>query len=349
MEKSYLKIDGSMGEGGGQVLRASLALSMALGTPFHISNIRANRPKPGLKRQHLSCVTAAREICGARVEGDFMGSTSISFAPGKVRPGEYDFAIGTGGSVCLVLQALLPPLLAAPAPSRLSVSGGTHVPYAPSFEFMSETLFPRLEAMGPCISATMKRPGYMDVGGGKVSVAITPGDKFMPLQALEAAPHTGAEAIIYCHGIPDVGEREAKIMLAPDYADLGLEPQKLRFASKNNEATAPAGNGNAVILKLYQGESVTVLGEIGWRGRSAEVVARQACKRAMVFKRSGAPVERHLADQLLVPMALAGGGTFVTEKMTPHTRTCLDVIELFTPLKAQIEQEGGKCTRVTLK
>ena len=174
MADDIITIDGSMGEGGGQILRAALALSMAQGRPFKLVNIRANRTPPGLRRQHLLCVQAARELCGADVEGDALGSLTLSFAPGPLKPGEYRFAVGTGGSVTLVLQALVPALLFADAPSRLTVTGGTHVPFAPPFEFMRDTLFPQLERLGPKLSAVMKRIGYMEVGGGRVEVEIVP-------------------------------------------------------------------------------------------------------------------------------------------------------------------------------
>ena len=170
MNREYVLVDGSFGEGGGQILRASLALSMALGHPFRLINIRANRPKPGLKRQHLACVQAAQRICGAKVTGDVINSTEICFAPGTVQPGEYCFDIGSGGSCTLVLQALVPALLTASGPSRLTVTGGTHVPFAPPVEFLRDTLFPWLEKLGPRLSAHMDKPGFMQIGGGKITV-----------------------------------------------------------------------------------------------------------------------------------------------------------------------------------
>ncbi len=151
-----LTINGIMGEGGGQILRSSLALSLALGIPFRMVNIRANRSKPGLRPQHLACVKAAQDICDATVQGAELDSREIVFQPGEVKAGEYHFDIGTGGSVMLLLQAIIPPLLVANAPSVITVTGGTHVPKAPPFEFLCDCLFPRLEAMGPKLTALLK-------------------------------------------------------------------------------------------------------------------------------------------------------------------------------------------------
>ena len=353
MKDECIKIDGGMGEGGGQVLRSALALSMATGQPFRMFRIRANRPKPGLKRQHLTCVKAAQAVCRAEVRGDAVNSTELDFYPGAVQPGEYAFQVGTGGSVALVLQAVVPPLLFAGGPSRLTVSGGTHVPWAPPFEFMRDTLFPRLSALGPQLRAHMDRVGYMDIGGGSVTAEIIPAGPTEQAEpgsfALEeGGSFSGATAFIYAHGLPEgVVEREAAVLASRPYAALGLNEGNIEISQAGAPDSPEAGSGNMVLVKVCQGGFKTVFGECGWRGRSAEVVARQACKRALCFLRSGAPVEAHLADQLLVPLALAGGGTFVTERVTKHTQTCLDVIRLFTNAKTDVApHEAG--TRLTI-
>ena len=342
-------IDGSMGEGGGQVLRASLALSMALGKPFHIVGIRANRPKPGLKRQHLTCVQAAQAICKARVEGDAINSSALSFAPGPVQAGEYEFQVGTGGSVTLVLQAIVPPLLREKTPSRLTVTGGTHVPHAPPFEFMRDTLFPRLAALGARLTARLDRVGYMEKGGGSVTVDIQPSAIITPFHQEETGAWTGTEAVIYGHNLPaGVVDREITELLSATCAPLGLRPENIRREDDPASSRAIAGAGNMVLVTLRHGPYATVFGECGWRGRTAEVVARHTCRRALDFIRAGLPVEAHLADQMLVPLALAGGGSFVAEKITKHTQTCLAVIERFTGKKAKLAPTETKGTRITL-
>ena len=349
MKDEYIIIDGRMGEGGGQVLRASLALSMALGKPFRISNIRVNRPKPGLKRQHLTCVNAAQAVCGATVDGNAINSLELSFAPGPVRPGEYEFNVGTGGSVTMVLQAIMPPLLFGKRPSRLTVTGGTHVPFAPPFEFMRDTLFPRLETLGVRLAARMDRVGYMDIGGGSVTVDIQPATETTPFQESEAGGLESAEATVYGHNLPEgVVDREIDVLLSDANAPLGLTPETIRREDGPTKSGPIAGAGNMVLVIVRHGRHTTVFGECGWRGRAAEVVARQACKRALYFIRAGMPIEAHLADQLLVPLALAGGGAFATEKITSHTRTCLTVIEQFTGRKAMLTPIDKKGARVTL-
>ena len=191
-----LTINGIMGEGGGQILRASLALSMALGIPFRMVNIRANRPKPGLRAQHLACVKAAQEICDATVQGAEPDSREIIFQPRTVKAGGYHFDIGTGGSVMLLLQAVIPPLLVAGAPSTVTVTGGTHIPLAPPFEFLRDCLFPRLQAMGPKLTALLTDIGYMEEGGGSVTVTVEPVPQLRPLHLEKQYPHSSAMAII---------------------------------------------------------------------------------------------------------------------------------------------------------
>src|SRR5262245_17125561 len=168
-------IDGSSGEGGGQILRTALALSLVTGTPFRIQKIRAGRPKPGLLRQHLTAVQAAVEVGSASASGAELGSQELSFWPGKVRAGAYRFAIGPAGSACLVVQTVLPPLLLAGGPSSLVVEGGTHNPFAPPWDFLARAFFPLLQRMGARVSTTLERHGFFPAGGGRLRVEIEPG------------------------------------------------------------------------------------------------------------------------------------------------------------------------------
>ncbi len=349
---SYISIDGSTGEGGGQILRTALALSMALDRPFRMTNIRAKRPKSGLKRQHLTCIRAAQTICDATVEGDEINSTEVTFSPGVVKPGSYRIALGTGGSITLVCQALIPPLLFAAEPSHLEISGGTHVPYAPPFEFMRDTLFPMLERLGVKLHARMDRLGYMNIGGGSVHVDITPCPEPHVFVQPEPTPITKTTAVIYGHNLPEgILEREREL-LQKESPSLLLHEEDILCIDKNlgpDKMPLPVdGSGNMVILTVHQGEQKTVFGECGWRGRSAETVASHACKRAREFLSSHAPIEACLSDQLLVPLALAGGGSFVTQRLTKHTGTCLRIIELFTGRHAQTVHEQGRNIHVTV-
>ena len=346
METKYITVDGAAGEGGGQLLRASLALSMALGRPFRMVNIRAKRPKPGLKRQHLTCLRAAQAICQAEVTGDAINSTEISFVPGAVQAGTYRFDIGSGGSCTMVLQALVPPLLTASAPSRLTVTGGTHVPHAPPFEFLRDTLFPWLEKLGPRLTASMERPGFMQVGGGQVTVDITPCPALKMLEADECGAFIGIDGHIRAYNLHEgVAEREEAALRVEKFACLGLNAGNIHV---EKESRAETGPGNVVLLTVRRESGATVCTGIGQREVASEAVARQAADRAMAFLRAEVPVERHLADQLLVPLALAGGGNFLTEKPSLHTKTCMELLPLFMKIKARAIQENAKAWRITL-
>jgi RNA 3'-terminal phosphate cyclase (ATP) len=169
-----IEIDGSFGEGGGQILRSSLALAIVTGQPVRLSNIRAGRRKPGLMRQHLTAVNAAAAICGATVDGERIGATELTFTPGAVRAGEYQFSIGTAGSTTLVLQTVLLPLLTAGGPSRIVLEGGTHNPFAPPFDFLERAYLPLINRMGPNVRATLERPGFYPAGGGRIAIEIEP-------------------------------------------------------------------------------------------------------------------------------------------------------------------------------
>ena len=347
MDSEYITVDGAAGEGGGQLLRASLALSMALGRPFRMVNIRAKRPKPGLKRQHLTCLHAAQAICGAKITGDAINSLAISFVPGPVRPGDHHFDIGSGGSCTLVLQAIVPPLLTASASSRLTVTGGTHVPHAPPFEFLRDTLFPWLKKLGPRLAATMDRPGFMQVGGGSITVAIEPVSALMALEANACGAFIGASGHIRAYNLhAGVGERECAALQEEKFATLGLAADNILMETPSRAVEGP---GNVVLVTVRRESGMTVCTGIGQRDVKAESVARQAANRAMAFLQAEVPVEQHLADQLLVPLALAGGGSFLTEKPSLHTRTCMELLPLFTDIKARASQQNAKAWRITLE
>ena len=329
-----IEIDGRMGEGGGQVLRAALALSMATGRPLSLTNIRAGRPKPGLKRQHLACVKAAGEICGAGVEGAVLNSQALSFRPGPVRAGEYSFDIGGGGSCTLVLQAVLPPLLTASGPSRISVRGGTHVPMAPVYEYFQKSLLPWLERLGPGLSSRLYRSGFMQMGGGLMEVEMRPVPKLCPLDEAEPIEVESISGLIRSHGLDEsIGQREAGILRK--LRDLGS-------LSVENHPAGDCGPGNVVILELASAKGLTLTSGIGRPGLAAEKVAHQAINRALQFLGAHVPVDAHLADQLIVPLALAGGGRFLTEKPTLHTLTVMELLPLFIDLKAEALEAGPK-------
>ena len=328
-----IEIDGSEGEGGGQVLRTSLGLSAITGQPFRITKIRAKRSRSGLLRQHLTGVRAVAEVCGATVEGDHLGSTSLTFRPGPTRAGSYTFNVGTAGSAGLVLQAVLPPLLVADAPSTLVVTGGTHNPTSPPAPFLQHVLFPLIERMGPQVRIRLDRYGFYPAGGGQYTVEIAPAP-WRPLVLEERGAIRRVEPIALVANLPRrIAHRELDTLRAL----LGLEPR----AGRSDEVPS-AGPGNVVWIEAEAEHATEVFTAFGRKGASAEQVATEAGEECARWLASGAPVGEHLADQLLVPMALAAGGSYVASSLTEHTRTNAVIIGRFLDRRFSFEErEGG--------
>jgi len=322
-------IDGSEGEGGGQVLRYACALSLLTGEPFTIENIRGGREKSGLMRQHVTAIEAACVIGAAECSGLAVGSSSIVFRPGRVTPGDYHFAVGTAGSTGLVLQTILVPLMLADAPSRIVIEGGTHAMAAPPFEFIERTLLPVINRMGPTVSTRLARHGFFPRGGGRIEVDIDPA----PLRAIAcvergALRRVGATAILA--GIPfDVGERELK-MAAKTLPDWPPEA----FATR--QLPAEQGPGNALLIEAEFDHVTEVMSAFGKIGIPAERLAKTAAGRMGGYLASEAFAGPYLQDQLLLPFAMAGGGVFSTVKPSQHTLTAAALIERFTGVRFAI-------------
>jgi RNA 3'-terminal phosphate cyclase (ATP) len=336
----WIAIDGSQGEAGGQILRTSLALSLVTGKPFKMDRIRESRSKPGLLRQHLTAVRAAAAVGGARVAGAELGSRTVSFEPAHVGGGDYEFAIGTAGSTTLVFQTVLPALLAARARSRLVLEGGTHNPQAPPFEFVAKTLLPVLRGMGAAVEVELQAHGFYPAGGGRLSGTIEPCSTLTPLCLLERGP-TRVHARALVASLPEhIGKRE----LAVVRERLGID----RACCRVECVERAVGPGN-VLLIVIESERVTeVVSGFGEKGVSAEQVAGSACDEAQAYLSTDVPVGVHLADQLLLPLALAGGGTFRTVKPSAHTLTNADVIRQFVDVSIVVEQERDDAYRVTV-
>jgi RNA 3'-terminal phosphate cyclase (ATP) len=317
-----ISIDGSQGEGGGQILRSALALSMVTGKPFHMENIRAKRPRPGLLRQHLTAVNAAVTISQATVTGNALGSRSLTFEPGTVRPGGHHFAVGTAGSATLVLQTVLPALILGTEPSRLVLEGGTHNPFAPPFDFLQKAFLPLINRMGPRVTATLERYGFHPAGGGRMTIDIIPVERLTPLQLTERGPiHARAARAIYSALSPDVADRELTVVAAK----LGWAAETLCHQPIRN-ATCP---GNILLIEVESENLTEVFTGFGERGVRAEAVAESAANQAREYLASTAAVGEHLADQLLLPIALAGAGVFTTTRITRHAETNMEIIARF--------------------
>jgi RNA 3'-terminal phosphate cyclase (ATP) len=337
-----LRIDGTLGEGGGQVLRTALGLSMVTGTPFVIEGIRAKRERPGLLRQHLTAVQAAARLADAAVTGADPGSQRLTFAPKTFVGGEHTFAVGTAGSVLLVAQAVLPALLTAQGTTRLVLSGGTHNPAAPPFDFLALTFLPLLERLGARARLTLERAGFYPAGGGRVVLEVEGGARLTPFHLLERGESVRRRAVARVAAVPggvarrEVDEVRQLLGWPEDAAVIEMLP-------------ADQGPGNALTLELGFEHVTEVVTGFGERGKSAERVAREAVEEVREYLAAGVPVGRHLADQWLIPLALAGGGAFRTLTPTPHTRTNAEVIERFLPVNIAFIDEGEHRTRVEVR
>jgi RNA 3'-terminal phosphate cyclase (ATP) len=325
-----ITIDGSQGEGGGQILRSALALSLVTGKPFGIEKIRARRKKPGLMRQHLTAVNAAVEVGAARVSGNSIGSQELTFAPTGLNSGQYHFSVGTAGSCTLVLQTVLPALMVAASPSEVLLEGGTHNPAAPPFDFLAESFLPLLNRMGPYVQVTLERPGFYPAGGGRMRVSVTPG-KLVPLHLLQRGEIVACTARAIVSRLPrSIAEREIAVVKEK----LAWENDCLNVGETPNSS----GPGNVLVLSVASEQVTEVFTGFGEYGVSAETVAGRTVKEVREYLASGVPVGRHLADQLLLPLALAGGGSFCTLSPTAHTTTNIEVLRLFLDLKVKLEQ-----------
>lgn len=326
-----LEIDGSFGEGGGQILRTALTLSMCTRTPFRITNIRAGRARPGLLRQHLTAVVAAAEVSSAEAIGASIGSQTLTFVPKKIRGGDYRFAIGSAGSCTLVLQTVLPALWQADEPSRVLLQGGTHNQMAPSFHFLERAYLPLLRRMGVDVQATLGRHGFYPAGGGQIEVAVQPA-KLVPLHLCERGARLAGYAEALIAGVPaHVAKRE----LATLGESLAWPVEQLLIKQVHHDE----GPGN-VLMATVQHEHVSeVFTGFGEKGLSAEAVAKQVVKELRDYLVSEGAAGSHLADQLLLPLALAGGGSFTTTGLTQHARTNMAVIEKFLPVRFEVSTQ----------
>lgn len=336
-----LVIDGSSGEGGGQILRTSLALSLITGTPFKLVNARAGRAKPGLMRQHLTCVLAAAEVGNAEVIGGAVGSTEIEFRPGPggVTPRHFHFVIGTAGSTTLVVQTVLPALMTGNGPSVVTVEGGTHNTHAPVFEYLDRVFLPLINRMGPRVTARLERHGFYPAGGGRIVVDVTPSPRLHPLHIEsrgEVCRKCATALISQVAG--HVAERELTVVREK----LGWDPEHTRIHG-TRESRSP---GNAVMIEIGSEHITELFTAIGEPGRAAEAVATEAADHASAYLHAGAPVGPHLADQLVLPLALARSGSFVTDALTSHARTNIATVQRFLEVNIKATPTDGGSVRV---
>jgi RNA 3'-terminal phosphate cyclase (ATP) len=329
-----LVIDGSQGEGGGQVLRSSLSLAMLTGQSLCIENIRAGREKPGLLRQHLTAVQAAVEICGATCDGAHLGSTMLTFAPAEVKAGDYHFAIGSAGASCLVFQTVFLPLAKLNMPSRVTIQGGTHNTMAPSFEYLDRVFLPLARRMGFNAKLNLHRHGFYPAGGGKITAEISPFNSASPFVLEERGKLVSRKASALFANLPaEIALREIKELKK----SLHLEDHETTPLQVDAD-----GPGNILMFEVMHEHVTEIFSAHGEMRVSAEQVAHKVSRAAEKYLDVPAAIGPHLADQLLLPMALTGGGHFTTLRATPHTITNAAIIEKFLPVEISIEEPSSQ-------
>lgn len=336
-----IRIDGSTGEGGGQMLRSALSLSLVTGNAFRMENIRAKRERPGLLRQHLTAVLAACEIATAQVEGATLGSKTLTFTPGSVRSGNYHFAIGTAGSGTLVFQTILPALMTASGRSEITIEGGTHNMQAPPLDFLEKAFLPVVNRLGPKIEIRLEKYGFYPAGGGRFIATIEPCEQLSRIRLLERGEIERRSAVAIVANLPrSIAQREIDTIVKL----LNWDAQPTQIVETRNSI----GPGNIVLVELTSTNMTEVFCGFGRIGASAESVASEAADAMRSYLVSGAVAGEHLADQLLLPFALAGGGAFTAEKLNLHSRTNMEIIRSFLRVDFVTSQEGA-LTKIEIK
>lgn len=322
-----IEIDGSQGEGGGQILRTALSLSMITGKPFCLKNIRAARKKPGLMRQHLVCVQAAQRISNAQVEGDYLNSQDLVFKPQQVQAGHYEFNIGSAGSTLLVFQTLLPALLLEATASEIKIIGGTHNPLAPSANFIADCFLPTLKKIGVEVEFNLEKAGFFPIGGGKITAKIYPWLNAKPLTLLEKKD---AQIAIFGSvlNLPvDILEREFQVLKK----SLDVEQATAIKLSGMSE-------GNHLFVNIKTENHIQQFSALGEKRKAGEQIAKNLAVQVLTYLQSSALVDEYLADQLLLPLVLGQGGTFTTQTISQHTQTQADIIQKFMKCDIQLRE-----------
>ena len=330
-----IKIDGSQGEGGGQIVRSSLALSMVTGKGFEISHVRGKRKKPGLLKQHLTGLLAAKQVCGAEVSGAELHSPNISFHPGPVQTRGFRFSIGSAGSATLVAQTVLPALITATGKSSIEIEGGTHNMAAPPFDFLTDVYFPIVTKLGPKFETDIESYGFYPAGGGRIKIHIQPTAKLQSLILLEREGTLEPSITALVSKLPEhIGEREIKRIKNKS----GWRNPKCRVETIENSP----GPGNCVMIRLAYSNVSELCTGFGRRGIKAEQVAVEAWRQAKQYLDHDAPVGQYLADQLILPLAISASqgnrNKFRTGPLSLHTETHIQIIQLFLEVSIKVTE-----------
>ncbi len=338
--KTPISIDGSYGEGGGQILRTALALSALLKEPFEIHHIRAGRKRPGLAAQHLTAIKAVAEITSAQVQGAEIGSGRFAFRPRELKAGSYRFDIGTAGSTGLVLQAVLPGLAFADTTSIVTITGGTHIPWCPSFHYLRDVFVPSLSELGPKVSLEIERWGWFPKGGGKIRATIHPCTRITPMERPERGELKALHVLSAAGRLPiSIAERQR------DQA-MGVLARR-GYPSARGEVirVSSASPGTVVFVKAGFRQGRAGFTSLGQKGKPAERVAQETCDEFFKFMTSDGAFDKYLSDQLVLYLSLAQGRSCVAlQEVTRHLETNIWVIQSFLPMTCQIHIERRKMT-----
>lgn len=343
--EGLMEIDGSQGEGGGQILRTAVSMSAVTGIPVRVAGIRSKRPQPGLKAQHLEAVKALQKLCNAQVTGLEVGSREVTFVPGKVEGGRFTINIGTAGSIPLVIQAIVLPALWAPKETFVRVFGGTDVKWAPSIDYVHYIFLSMLRLMGAHTNLGLINRGYYPEGGGEVELRVCPLEPsgLAPLNIVEQVGEPRVFGSVHTANLPeDVGARMKKAALKEL---VGVKDVRLMGNMWEGPST-----GAGITLVAEFGNTLMGACNLGERGKRAEIVAKECVEELMAEGRSGATVDRHLADQLLPYLALASGPSeLVVLEVTEHAETNMSVIEQLSGAKFDVSDAGDglKSIKVT--
>jgi len=342
-----IEIDGSYGEGGGQILRTSLSLSVLSQKPFRIFNIRKVRNKPGLMPQHLTAVKLAQLVSAAEVVGDYAGSTELFFSPQGIRGGDVSYDIRTAGSTSLVFQTLIPALIFGNEKRQIILRGGTHVPYSPSFQYLQEVFAPLLLMLGIRVEFRVRSYGFYPRGGGEIIADVYPTKRVDPLRLLDRGKITRAVGYSAVGNLPlSIAERQKDAVLTRISESLGPLPYRVSITILDVHAL---GKGTFVFLRMESEHSVAGFTALGARGKRAEEVGAEAAVELVRYYNSGAAVDRHLADQIILYLSLSDGESeFSVSSISQHLLTNLWVIGKFRNFSFRVDGQIGEMGRVRI-
>lgn len=343
-----IEIDGSFGEGGGQILRTALSLSSLFLKPFRIFNIRKGRKKPGLMPQHLTCVRAMQLISGAEVAGDKIGSSVLVFKPKSVKAGEFFFDIGTAGSTSLVLQTIVPSLIFSSEKTSVILKGGTHVPFSPSFDYIAEVFAPVLGKMGIRIELKIESYGFYPRGGGKIRVDIFPAKDIKPLRVTERGAILMIKGYSGTGNLPlSIAERQKSAAIKKIQTEIKdlMQPVDIEILNVSSP-----GQGTFIYLHSETEKAIAGFTSLGERGKKAEAVGEEAAEEFSEYYFTNVAFDRHLPDQIVLYLSMSKEESiFTTSCITQHLMTNLWVIGLFTGFHYSVAGTIGETGVVKIK